>query len=583
MNISIKYIMTTPSIVVVRSIALSAVSMLLAGCSGLLNQKPRDVITNDASLWNNANLVESYTNGFYENYIGYGQNSKLGWFYFKSLGDDQANPDFDNWSFTTVPSTSKEWTDKFAQIRRVNYLLDGLKTSTLPLAQKNQFEGIGRLNRAWLYYQLVREYGDIQWEDRVINNPDDPIVYGERTSRDQVMDYVLQDLDFAIAHIPTATSKFSWSKEMALAMKSDICLFEGTYCKYRTQADNGEAPNEDRAQKYLQECVSASETLIHSGMYSLMPTYGEVYHSLDLSNASEVIFARHYEKDAIGHSLVDYNVGSTTQRGLTKDAVDAFLFTDGKPLSTTSLPTDDRAQLNQQGNYSIQHLLAHKDQRLSAIIDSVICYNGHGWIRPEPSPDGKLTMEMTSSTGYTIRKYDTPAVLLYYRTNVKTGYTDAPLFWYAVIQLNLAEAKAELGIITQEDLDETINPLQHRVGLPAMTLNPEADPANNQGVSHLIWEIRRVRRCELMLDNWYRYWDLVRWHQLDKLDSNRYPAINRGANLTAAEHSQVKVDANGYMIATSATRSYLPKYYFYPIPTNDINLNGTIKQNIGWE
>lgn len=63
----------------------------------------------------------------------------------------------------------------------------------MPLAQKNQFEGIGRLNRAWLYYQLVREYGDIQWEDRVINNPDDPIVYGERTSRDQVMDYVLQD------------------------------------------------------------------------------------------------------------------------------------------------------------------------------------------------------------------------------------------------------------------------------------------------------------------------------------------------------------------------------------------------------
>lgn len=147
----------------------------------------------------------------------------------------------------------------------------------------------------------------------------------------------------------------------------------------------------------------------------------------------------------------------------------------------------------------------------------------------------------------------------------------------------MAEAKAELGIITQEDLDETINPLQHRVGLPAMTLNPEADPANNQGVSHLIWEIRRVRRCELMLDNWYRYWDLVRWHQLDKLDSNRYPAINRGANLTAAEHSQVKVDADGYMIATSATRSYLSKYYFYPIPTNDINLNGTIKQNIGWE
>src|SRR3712207_9020339 len=64
-----------------------------------------------------------------------------------------------------------------------------------------------------------------------------------------------------------------------------------------------------------------------------------------------------------------------------------------------------------------------------------------------------------------------------------------------------------------------------------MTLNPDADPANNMNVSSLIWEIRRVRRCELMCDLGYRYWDLVRWHQLDKLDSNKYPNINKGANI----------------------------------------------------
>src|SRR3712207_9108863 len=64
-----------------------------------------------------------------------------------------------------------------------------------------------------------------------------------------------------------------------------------------------------------------------------------------------------------------------------------------------------------------------------------------------------------------------------------------------------------------------------------MTLNPDADPANNMNVSSLIWEIRRVRRCELMCDLGYRYWDLVRWHQLDKLDSNKYPNINTGANI----------------------------------------------------
>ena len=34
------------------------------------------------------------------------------------------------------------------------------------------------------------------------------------------------------------------------------------------------------------------------------------------------------------------------------------------------------------------------------------------------------------------------------------------------------------------------------------------------------------------MDNWYRYWDLVRWHQLDKLDSRNYPNILLGANIS---------------------------------------------------
>jgi hypothetical protein len=238
---------------------------------------------------------------------------------------------------------------------------------------------------------------------------------------------------------------------------------------------------------------------------------------------------------------------------------------------------------NEDNNYSIAHLLKNKDKRLSVLIDSIVCYNGHGWVRNEPSPDGALPAEMTSCTGYTIKKYDQPLLPLYYRTNTTTGYTDAPLYWYAVILLNEAEAKAELGTITESDLDATINKLLHRAGLPDMTLTPDADPANNMNVSNLIWEIRRCRRCELMCDNWYRYWDLVRWHQLDKLDSNEHPNINRGANLTGADQNGVSVDADGYMIATSATRTFNKKYYLYPIPTNELNLNkDKIQQNLGW-
>ena len=442
------------------------------------------------------------------------------------------------------------------------------------------------------YRRFVQMYGDVQWEDHVIDKLESEEVYGPRTDRDLVMDKVLEDLNFAIANIPSNTSdKTEWSKEFAEAMKSDVCLYEGTFCKYRTLAENGKAPDLARANRYLQACVDASESLRTSGKFTLNVWTPDakgkiytIYNSLDLSSNDEVIFYNNYEKDVKMHGLCDFTSSSTTQRGITKDAVDAFLFKDGRPLATTTLNTNDKAQLDAQGHYSIAHLLQNKDKRLSLLIDPIICFKNHGWIRNEPSPDGPLPAEMTSSTGYTIYKYDNPQLELYYRTNTNTNYTDIPLFWYAVVLLNEAEAKAELGTITQTDLDNTVNLLQTRAELPALTLTPAADPANNMGVSNLIWEIRRTRRCELMCDLDYRYWDLLRWHQLDKLDSNVHPNINRGANVSGvADQTGLTVDGN-YLVGTTATRTFLPKYYSYPIPSNDLTLNENpgMKQNIGW-
>ena len=563
-----------------------ASSFMLVGCDNLLDKDPRDTFINNKGFWSNDNQVSSYSNGFYEFY-GTARS-----FYFTSLNDDQANPSFDNWTFTTVPNKSDNYSGNFSKVRQINYMLDGLETSTLSTAKKTNYAAIARLNRAWIYYQLVKMYGDIQWESHVIGDINSDEVYGPRTDRDVVMDSVLQDLNYAIQNIPNNTAdKTLWSKEMALAMKSDICLYEGTFCKYRTQADNGKAPDLTRANRYLQECVDASEELRTSDEFQLNSwtpnTAGKIYtiyNSLDLSTNKEVIFYNHYEKDVKLHGLCDFTSSSTTQSGITKDAVDAFLFKDGRPLATTTLNTNDKAQLDAQGHYSIARLLQNKDKRLSLLIDPIICFKNHGWIRNEPSPDGPLPAEMTSSTGYTIYKYDNPQLELYYRTNTNTNYTDIPLFWYAVVLLNEAEAKAELGTITQTDLDNTVNLLQTRAELPALTLTPAADPANNMGVSNLIWEIRRTRRCELMCDLDYRYWDLLRWHQLDKLDSNVHPNINRGANVSGvADQTGLTVDGN-YLVGTTATRTFLPKYYSYPIPSNDLTLNQNpgMKQNIGW-
>ena len=192
---------------------------------------------------------------------------------------------------------------------------------------------------------------------------------------------------------------------------------------------------------------------------------------------------------------------------------------------------------------------------------------------------------MTSVTGYTIGKYDDPAkYALINRDQNNKNYSDAPVFWLAPVYLAFAEAKAELGTISQADLNNTINKLQARAGLPDMTTAPAADPANDMGVSNLLWEIRRCRRCELMLDNWSRYWDLIRWHQLDKLDTNKNPDILLGANVGNIPDLEVDINADGYIqTSKGASRIYEAKHYLYPIPSGQITLNPNLGQNPGWK
>ena len=81
-----------------------------------------------------------------------------------------------------------------------------------------------------------------------------------------------------------------------------------------------------------------------------------------------------------------------------------------------------------------------------------------------------------------------------------------------------AEAKAELGILKQADLDATINVVRDRVGMPAILLaslnlnaNLEKQYPNVTGSQkEVILEIRRERRIEFACEC-FRYDDLLRW------------------------------------------------------------------------
>lgn len=574
---------------------VASVGLSLTSCNDFLddNRYPKTSIVNSPEYWTNPNNVQLQLDRFVDELTqAYGTGGAGGWFYFRTLNDDQVGSSFADWTYPTIPAKAEgDW--KYTVIRGVSYVLDNISPTALSSSDYANFSGIARLVRGYTYYNLVRKYGDVVWVDHVVDPTDSEILYGPRTSRDIVMDYVIEDLQYASQNIQAQSSATTWSKDYALATLSEVALYEGTFCRYRTKADNGLEPDEARAKKYLAISASASEDLL--GRYGFTNDYHSIYNSLwtsaestvvpgakitGLSENPELIVGRRYDETNGRHSTISYTCSSTTTSGMSLDGFKSFLYLDGKPYGGESLEGENTT-FNGQPAYSIQKLLDVRDKRLSIITDPYVYYAGMTWSRNGASG-------MMTSSGFGIAKYDNVLLPVTARQNSAQNYTSAPMYWTSYIALNYAEAKAELGQFGDAEFAKSLKKLYERAGLTTITgvaaMKAITDPANKEGIDNLLYEIRRCRRCELMFDNWYRYWDLVRWHQLDRLDSKKNPDILRGAYVGNANVKPATVDAEGYVRPyPTNNRIYNAKYYLYPIPTEQRQLNPNLGQNPGWK
>jgi hypothetical protein len=562
-------------------VGLGVFMLSLASCDDILDTDPYDQFTKDNYFTSETN-VQLFANYFYNTFTGYGSGS--GDYYFNTLNDDQASTGITKWTYMNVPGTAAAWNTPYVEIRRANTLIAAVpNVETMSDAKKANWLGIGRLYRAWQHYKVVRNYGDCYWVDKELDPNDEDILYGPRQPRNDVMDKVLEDLNFACINITdNAGSRTAFNKWVALAMKAEVCLYEGDYSKYVTK-------NNDRAARYLNEAKSACLEIMNSGNFTLNGNFQANFNSIDLAGNKEMILYKHYIQSTFAHGTIDYTCGSTQVNGMTKDAFDSYLFKDGKPLATTSLNKsdhgtivvlDDNSGLGEAPHIDISNVLANRDPRLSAQVDHILQFPGCGYARFGGA-------QSTASTGYGVFLFDTNLIDNTNRQSTYGNWTDAPIFWYAEILLNYAEACAELGSISQTDLDKSINLLRDRVGMPHLLTSVEADPANNMGVSNIIWEVRRERRVEMMYCMNDRYWSLLRWNQLSLLDTDTHPNLCRGAYVAgfdAVSLAEIDIDADGYINCRNngAPRQWDAKYNLFPIPDDQRNLNPQIGQNPGW-
>ena len=561
-----------------------ATGVSMASCDHFLDEHrfPTDQQTDNPAFWENEINVQGEIDYFYEYFMGYGNGASWnGTFYYQSLNDDQigkiasGSVNFADWNYLQVPTSNSVWSASYTAIRRANIIIQNVSISNLAEAKKNNFLAQARLNRAYQYYDLVRNLGDVPLVTTVLD-VNSPELYAGRTPRNEVMDFVLEDLDFAINNISEQSNKIKWSVDLANAIKTEICLYEASYARYHQK-------DEARAKKFYEETVKAATPIIAS--YSYTDDYASIYNStmdaadgmIGLLSNPEVILLKPYVKSINGHSLCKYTSTATNICGMTKDAFDAYLFLDGKPKAYTTENATDMGVMDATG-LSIQNLLDVRDKRLAAQIDPYVYYNNFTWSRNNSDP-------MQSLSGYGVRKFINPLMEYYYCVTDYQSYVNAPLFWLSKVALDYAEARAELGKLDDTDMNKTLNKLYARAGLPTQTvasLSAMNDPANNMGVSSLLWEIRRCRRCELMFDG-FRYWDLVRWHNLDLLDTTQHPNINLGANATPALADHPISNVDGYICSfPDYSRKFSEREYLAPLGSGQIALNPNLKQNPGW-
>ena len=578
-----------------------------AGCSDMLDQYPLDAISPE-TYYNNADELRSATNQFYGMFPGAASG-------YTESADVVCtfNLPAEVQGIRTVPTSGGGWNWEY--LRAVNfYLSHSVRCDDVDA--REHFDGIARFFRAYFYFEKVKRFGEVPWFDRELSSTD-PELFRPRDSRDFIMDKILDDLTYAINNISDKKDLYNVTHWTALALKSRICLFEGTYRKYHG------IPGYE---KFLDECATASKLFIDNAPYAIYKTGAQPYRDLFSSmNAieEEVILARDYDRaQNVMHEANANTLSPTYGRpGMNKKIVNSYLMTNGDRFT------------DQPGYETMQYYdeMQNRDPRLTQTVV------GPGYMRIN-SDKVESPNFSSSTTGYQIIKWVTDAS--------GDGYmgssNDYILFRAAEVYLNYAEAKAELGTLTQDDLKISIKKIRDRVGMPNIDMlaaNANPDPylcapetgyrnvtGPNKGV---ILEIRRERTIELCLEG-HRYYDIIRWKEGKMFEQPflgmYFPGLTQGSGDNRYDvfdmndgtvGDKEKVDICIYTGKKPSVRNIRKFYklgeefvltdgdkgniichdiekeprqwredrdYLYPIPTQERLLsNGTLSQNPNWD
>ncbi|GHT39292.1 hypothetical protein AGMMS49965_04880 [Bacteroidia bacterium] len=594
----------------IRDMVLAGAFGLFACNDDLLERAPLTSI-NNGNFWKTENDLKIYVNNFY-NQVGLLPRYD-GWFQAANYSDDgnagsdtQINVDYNRRlnGENTLPSSGGGWSSgSWSLLRDINYFMDHYRNVKVPWENIKQYVGEALFFHSIFYYDKLRTFGDVPWASTVVYM-DSELLRSPRMPRNQVADSIMRNLDLAIDYLP-ARGSGSWTgrvtKETALALQARIALYEGTWERYHAKKNTPFKANGSDGTKFIQKAADAAGALITLADANGYPAldnvgvengYWLLFNRKDYSNHKEVLLWRKYSlADGLKHNWIGATQDGNGQ-GLSKSMVDSYLCTDGKPIAVSTL---------YQGDKDLKTLVANRDPRLNQLLQvdddaHVLCTEPTRVVFSTPTFGSGVNDDCV--TGYQMYKGHTP---IYTRGQASDSDEGLIYFRYAETLLIYAEAKAELGTITQDDIDKTVNALRTRVDMTNGLLdinNITTDPNwEFAGLTPVLQEIRRERKVELACEG-FRVDDIFRWAAADELIVGKRPLgapkaqwVNypNASELFLNAVTTLPVNNEGYIdpyqaypLVADGYHFNLGRDYLSPIPTNEIVLNPNLTQNPGW-
>lgn len=562
-----------------KILLICLISLFTISCEKGLDLQSKDVIT-DAVYFKTVEDFKLYLNQFYPELPSFNADDDM-----SDITKPSGFNAVSNSSYVSSPGDGT-WDFSYRMIRYANYALESANKASDDIKSGIKvYEAEAKFFRAFHYFNLLKRFGGVPLIDKTLTLNDTEYLYGPRATREAIADFIVKDLDDAIAGLPlesdiSASDKGRVSKGAAQALKARMCLFEGTWRKYHGLSD---------ADKFITAAVDASKAVIDSEEYELFDrrdVLGDLsykyYFTLSTLKAnpagltkvdqSETILANRYDQDIRESPRYEHS----HELCPTKKLADMYLDKNGVPITHASSVF--------KGYNMVLDEYQDRDPRMDIFfvkpferfwLFSQPVYNVN-WDNPESTGIiYNVDFGFWTQTGYRNLKGVS-------EISFPMGM-DWPVIRYTEVLLIYAEALYEKnGKITDNELKISINKLRDRVSMVHLT---------NAHVSKygldMLTEIRRERTIELSLEG-YRLDDLRRW----KTAEVELKEPLRGVKFKGTEYEtnplwenvKYDYDAEGcILLEASSKRNFEQKHYLFPLPTRQILLNPALEQNPGWK